>query len=120
AWSSATGLLLPAERTGCRITEIPVDWIDDPDSRVNVLRTALDDLRGIRRVAVAFWAGHGDLDLDSDLAGLARRPQPAGPGGELVAFATVGALSTVAYFVLFLILRGVLGDHLANAVALTA
>ena len=120
AWFFDTELLLLAERNGFRITEIPVDWIDDPDSRVNVVHTALDDLRGIRRVAFAFWAGHGDLDLDRDLAGLERRPQPAGSGGELVAFATVGAVSTVAYFALFLALRGALGEDIANAVALTA
>jgi putative flippase GtrA len=116
AWFFDTELLLLAERNGFRITEIPVDWVDDPDSRVKVVRTALDDLRGIRRVAFAFWTGRPDLDL----TGLERRPVPAGTGGELVAFATVGALSTLAYFVLFLALRGALGDYAANALALTA
>jgi putative flippase GtrA len=120
AWFFDTELLLLAERNGFRITEIPVDWVDDPDSRVDVVRTALDDLRGIRRVAFAFWTGRTDRDVDADLAGLERRPPPAGTGGELVAFATVGAVSTVAYFVLFLALRDVLGDLWANAVALTA
>src|SRR5262249_5682110 len=51
-WFFDTELLLLAERHGLRITEIPVDWVDDPDSRVDVVRTALDDLRGLRRVAV--------------------------------------------------------------------
>jgi putative flippase GtrA len=120
AWFFDTELLLLAERNGFRITEIPVDWVDDPDSRVNVVRTALHDLRGIRRVALAFWTGRADLDVDADLAGLERRPQPTGTGGELVAFTTVGAVSTIAYFLLFLALRGALGDYGANVLALTA
>ena len=116
AWFFDTELLLLAERNGFRITEIPVDWVDDPDSRVNVVRTALEDLRGIRRVAFAFWTGRADLDLN----GLERRTRPAGTGGELVAFATVGVLSTAAYFVMFLALRGTLGDYGANVLALSA
>jgi putative flippase GtrA len=115
-WFFDTELLLLAERNGFRITEIPVDWIDDPDSRVDVVRTALDDLRGIGRVALAFWTGRTRVDL----TGLERRPPPAGTGSELVSFATVGAVSTVAYLVLFLALRGPLGDYAANVVALTA
>jgi hypothetical protein len=62
-WFFDTELLLLAERNGFRITEIPVDWVDDPDSRVHVVRTALDDLRGIGRVALAFWTGRADVDL---------------------------------------------------------
>ena len=50
AWFFDTELLVLAERSGLRIHEVPVDWVDDPDSRVDVVRTALDDLRGIRRM----------------------------------------------------------------------
>ena len=39
-----------AQREGLRIHEVPVDWVDDPDSRVDIVRTALDDLRGIARL----------------------------------------------------------------------
>src|SRR6266536_1759278 len=42
--------LLLAERAGLRIHEVPVDWIDDPNSRVKVVATALADLRGIARM----------------------------------------------------------------------
>jgi hypothetical protein len=115
-WFFDTELLLLAERNGFRITEIPVDWVDDPDSRVDVVRTALDDLRGIRRVALAFWTRRAEVDV----TGLDHRPPPAASGGELVSFATVGLVSTVAYLVLFLALRGPLGDYAANVVALTA
>jgi glycosyltransferase involved in cell wall biosynthesis len=51
AWFFDTELLLLAERNGLRIHEVPVDWVDDPDSRVDLLRTAIDDLRGMARVA---------------------------------------------------------------------
>lgn len=45
-----TELLLLAEHSGLRIHEIPVDWVDDPDSRVDLVRTIKDDLRGMWRV----------------------------------------------------------------------
>jgi hypothetical protein len=39
-------------RPGLRMVELLVDWVDDPDSRVDVVRTALDDLRGVARLSV--------------------------------------------------------------------
>ena len=51
AWFFDTELLLAAQRGGLRIHEVPVDWVEDPDSRVDLLWTALDDLRGLARVA---------------------------------------------------------------------
>lgn len=51
AWFFDTELLLLAQRSGLRIHEVPVDWVDDPDSRVDIVRTALDDLRGMARMA---------------------------------------------------------------------
>jgi glycosyltransferase involved in cell wall biosynthesis len=50
-WFFDTELLLAAQRGGLRIHEVPVDWVEDTDSRVDVVRTALDDLRGMARVA---------------------------------------------------------------------
>src|SRR6202041_1695 len=41
AWFSDTELLVLAERAGLRIHEVPVDWTDDPDSRVDIASTAL-------------------------------------------------------------------------------
>jgi glycosyltransferase involved in cell wall biosynthesis len=49
-WFFDTELLYLAERRGMRIHEVPVDWVDDADSRVAVLATALEDLRGIARL----------------------------------------------------------------------
>ena len=64
-WFFDTELLLLAERNGLRIHEVPVDWVDDPDSRVHVTRTAIDDLRGIARMLRRFGAGRGDVELTS-------------------------------------------------------
>jgi hypothetical protein len=49
-WFFDTELLALAQWAGLRIHEVPVDWTDDPDSRVDILRTAVGDLRGIVRV----------------------------------------------------------------------
>jgi glycosyltransferase involved in cell wall biosynthesis len=56
-WFFDTELLVLAQRTGLRIHEVPVDWIDDEDSRVDVLPTAIDDLKGVWRVGCALAAG---------------------------------------------------------------
>ncbi len=49
-WFFDTELLVLAQRQGMRIHEVPVHWVDDPDTRVKVVRTALGDLRGIARM----------------------------------------------------------------------
>ena len=49
-WFFDTELLLLAEERGLRISEVPVDWIEDLDSRVNIVSTALDDVKGLLRV----------------------------------------------------------------------
>jgi glycosyltransferase involved in cell wall biosynthesis len=49
-WFFDTELLVLAERAGLRIHEVPVDWIDDSDSRVDLAATALADLHGIARL----------------------------------------------------------------------
>ena len=51
SWFFDTELLVLAERSGLRIAEVPVDWVDDPDSRVELAATALADLRGVARMA---------------------------------------------------------------------
>jgi hypothetical protein len=50
AWFFDTELLILAQRAGMRIHEVPVDWTDDPDSRVAIMRTSIEDLRGVLRL----------------------------------------------------------------------
>ena len=49
-WFFDTELLVAAQRRGLRIHEVPVDWVEDQDSRVDIVATALADLRGIARL----------------------------------------------------------------------
>lgn len=58
-WFFDTELLLLAERNGCRIHEVPVDWIEDLDSRVHLPSTIAGDLAGLWRMRRAFWHGRG-------------------------------------------------------------
>ena len=59
-WFFDSELLLLAEHHGLRIHEVAVEWIDDPDSRVNIMTTALDDLRGMRRMKRRFTTASAD------------------------------------------------------------
>ncbi len=49
-WFFDTELLILAEKKGYRIKQIPVRWVDDPDSRVKLISTAIEDLRGLWRL----------------------------------------------------------------------
>ena len=49
-WFFDTELLVLAERLGLRIHEVAVDWVDDPDSRVDIVKTARADLEGVWRL----------------------------------------------------------------------
>lgn len=49
-WFFDTELLVLAEKNGYRIKELPVRWIDDPDSRVEIVPTAYEDLKGLMRL----------------------------------------------------------------------
>jgi Glycosyltransferases, probably involved in cell wall biogenesis len=114
-WFFDTELLLLAERNGLRIHQVPVDWIDDPDSRVNITKTAMDDVRGALRLARTFATGQGRVAFSSP------RPTLADDfGRRLVTFGVIGALSTMASLLLFLLLRESIGAVAANAVAITA
>ncbi len=49
-WFFDTELLLLAEKGGSRVKDIPVHWIEDTDSRVNVRKTVMEDLQGLARM----------------------------------------------------------------------
>ncbi len=70
-WFFDTELLVLGQRAGMRILEVPVTWIDDPDSRVDVAGTAMTDLRGVLRML------HGTQSPRLTLQPLATRsPEP--------------------------------------------
>ena len=122
AWFWDTELLVLAERSGMRIAEVPVDWTDDPDSRVDIRSTAVQDLRGIVRVGRALV--RGDLPLREVRHAVGRDSVPPGtdPSGrftvQALRFAAIGVLSTLAYLALFVLLRSSLGAQGANVLAL--
>ncbi|TMG21097.1 MAG: glycosyltransferase [Chloroflexi bacterium] len=111
AWFFDTELLVLAQRAGLRIHEVPVDWVDDPDSRVDIQATALADLRGIwrlmwtrTRVVIPALVRH-DAGVPS-AASQARR------------FAAIGVVSTLAYLAIYSLLRTATTAVAANAIAL--
>jgi putative flippase GtrA len=123
SWFFDTELLVLAEHAGLRIHEVPVDWIDDPDSRVDIVSTAIADLKGVLRVGRALATGR--LPLAAISAQLGRHPlRPTDADvnprlfRQLVRFACIGVLSTLAYLVLFTVARGSMGAQMANLFAL--
>ncbi|HEX7739052.1 MAG TPA: bifunctional glycosyltransferase family 2/GtrA family protein [Marmoricola sp.] len=116
AWFFDTELLVLAERAGLRIHEVPVDWTDDPDSSVDIVATALADLRGMMRVGRELVSG--DVPLSGIARSLGRSPR-SGLTHQVLSFASVGLASTVAYAVLFIGLRALMPSMLANTLALT-
>ena len=113
AWFFDTELLLVAEHNGLRVLEIPVDWVDDPDSRVHVVSTATEDLKGVLRVAKTFARGGGRVDLGP----LSRPGLSDDMGRQLVSFAVVGATSTVVSLAIYLGSRGSLAAAPAAGLA---
>jgi putative flippase GtrA len=95
AWFFDTELLVLAQRAGLRIHEVPVDWVDDPHSTVDIASTARADLRGVAR--------------------LMRGPRLA---GQVSRFAAIGVVSTLAYLAIYVVLRNAMSALSANALAL--
>lgn len=156
-WFFDTEVLVTAQRIGLRIHEVPVDWVDDLDSRVDVARTAWMDVRGVCRMlgpasrqrailrsarpateqpsgpspqapatqdAVTLVPASGLSSDDRSPGGSRRVGRRSGVTADevfahqLLRFAGVGAVSTVAYLALFAAMEPGLGGYTANAVAI--
>ena len=116
-WFFDTELLVLAERAGLRIHEIPVDWVDDLDSRVDIIATALADLRGMARLGVGFARGSIQVpQLRGPVQADGRHAQNLPL--QIARFTVIGVASTIAYVVLFLLLRGIMSAQAANLVSL--
>jgi len=128
AWFFDTELLVLAQRAGLRIHEVPVDWVDDSDSRVDILATALADLRGIARMAWGLARGTIQVPQlrSASPAGARDATAPGTPAQvpaselprQILRFAAVGVTCTLAYLLIYVGLRGVMNAQLANAVSL--
>jgi putative flippase GtrA len=118
-WFFDTELLVLAERSGLRIHEVPVDWVDDADSRVDIVATAAADLKGVGRLLRGFASG--SIPVNAIAAQLAPSQSSATPNSllrQVVRFGAVGVASTAAYLLLFMLLHGVIGAQAANLVSL--
>ena len=138
AWFFDTELLVTARRLGMRIHEVPVSWVDDLDSRVKVISTARDDLKGVVRM-MGPQARRRTSRANPDT-----HPVHASPNGaptlsvapfairstsssspstqvftdELLRFAGIGAVSTATYVLAFGGFQLVLPVYLANSLAI--
>ncbi len=71
SWFFDTELLVLAEKQGRRIKDIPVRWIEDDDSRVKIVKTAWEDIKGVFRLRWKLWR-----DALFQPAALAKRALP--------------------------------------------
>jgi putative flippase GtrA len=122
-WFFDTELLVLAERAGLRIHEVPVDWIDDLDSRVDIIGTALADLRGMARLGTGFARGTIQVPQlrGASLAGRRNGAKPVKSSSlplQIARFAVIGVGSTLAYLGLYLLLRGSMPAQADNLISL--
>ena len=110
-WFFDTELLLLAEYNGLRVHEVPVDWIEDTDSRVRLMSAATHNLGCLVRTARTIASGAGDVDLPPRPGLRPNHPEAvlrrerSSRLARLGAFAVVGVTSTMVHAGLYLLLR---------------
>ena len=113
-WFFDTELLVIAERSGLRVHEVPVDWAEDPNSSVDVVRTALADLRGMARLTRDLARGRVPVSrLRREIGREPTKPQAGSPWQGIRAVAW-----TSVYAVVFLLVRSFMDPLTSNLVAL--
>lgn len=116
-WFFDTELLVLAQKSELRIHEVPVDWYDDPDSRVDVTKTATDDLRGVLRTRRRLARREVPVADIADRMG--RRMPDDDMGTQAVRFGVVGGVATVLHLGIFALLHSAgTASQLANLVGL--
>ena len=113
AWFFDTELLLLAEYNGLRIHEVPVDWVEDVDTRVDVVGTATADLRGLWRMARMKMSGAARAAVPPRPAPAAEHPDAVLASEtdrgrltwELGCFIAVGIASTIGQALAYWLLR---------------
>jgi glycosyltransferase involved in cell wall biosynthesis len=61
-WFFDTELLILAEKLGYRVKDVPVEWVEDPDTRVKIGATVMEDVRGLLRLRTRRpWRGAGGV-----------------------------------------------------------
>jgi glycosyltransferase involved in cell wall biosynthesis len=120
-WFFDTEMLVLAQRSGLRIHEVPVDWVDDPDTRVDIVRTAIADLKGVARLVRGFATGSIKTSMIRHRFGRDVRRTVAEQstfGSQVLRFGAIGIASTIAYALLYLLFRQPFSAQTSNVLAL--
>ncbi|MCQ9389373.1 glycosyltransferase [Brevibacterium sp. 50QC2O2] len=117
-WFFDTEVLTLAQWAGLRIHEFSADWTDDPDSSVDVVATAFEDLKGMARMRRDLR--RSAIPLERISAEVGRPAAVPNLGAQIMHFVDVGIVSTVTYSLGFLLLGMFLDVNLANFTALLA
>ncbi|OIH94310.1 glycosyltransferase [Curtobacterium sp. MCBA15_001] len=119
AWFFDTELLVLAEHAGLRVHEVPVDWVDDVDSSVDITSTATEDLRGMWRVSRGLATGR--IPIAPVYRAIGRQPFSTPHVGileQVLRFGAIGVVSTIAFALLYALFRPAIGAQTADFVAL--
>ena len=125
-WFFDTELLLLAEHNEMRVLEVPVDWVEDVDSRVNVAGTIGTNVKGLVRLGMAKLSGAADItELPPQNELKPTHPDAMLPKKDvsrlrhLLLFCVVGFLATLMTLTLYTLFRSWWPPLAANLVAVT-
>jgi glycosyltransferase involved in cell wall biosynthesis len=123
-WFFDTELLLLAAYNGLRVHEVPVDWVEDADSRVEIVSTALHNLRALMRTSRAIATRAAAAPYPPRRALVPAHPDAIVSGtnrdrmAKLLPFAVIGLFSTAMHAVLYAGMRSFWVPAVANLAAM--